>query len=74
MRTELTKDFPVSLDPPLPVYLFNVIAGLRDKGVKTYPIKKVLSCTLVSISIHSYLLLAASSSLEDPSDVLRRSP
>ncbi|KNZ80042.1 Protein FAM40A [Termitomyces sp. J132] len=32
----------MSLDPPLPVYLFNVIAGLRDKGVRTYPIKKLL--------------------------------
>ncbi|KAG6832892.1 hypothetical protein H0H92_004776 [Tricholoma furcatifolium] len=32
----------MSLDPPLPVYLFNVVSGLRDKGVKTYPIKKLL--------------------------------
>ncbi|KAG6903342.1 hypothetical protein C0995_013095 [Termitomyces sp. Mi166 len=32
----------MSLDPPLPVYLFNLIAGLRDKGVRTYPIKKLL--------------------------------
>ncbi|KAG6838009.1 hypothetical protein H0H93_008403 [Arthromyces matolae] len=32
----------MSLDPPLPVYLFNVISGLRDKGVRTYPIKKLL--------------------------------
>lgn len=33
----------VSLDPPLPVYLFNVVAGLREKTAKGYPIKKV--CT-----------------------------
>ncbi|KAG6866536.1 hypothetical protein C0991_003080 [Blastosporella zonata] len=32
----------MSLDPPLPVYLFGVVSGLRDKGVKTYPIKKLL--------------------------------
>lgn len=32
---------PVSLDPPLPVYLFNVVAGLRDKSAKGYPVKKV---------------------------------
>lgn len=31
----------VSLDPPLPVYLFNVVAGLREKTAKGYPIKKV---------------------------------
>jgi hypothetical protein len=32
----------VSLDPPFPVYLFNVVAGLRDKSAKGYPIKKLL--------------------------------
>jgi hypothetical protein len=31
----------VSLDPPLPVYLFNIVSSLRDKGAKGYPIKKV---------------------------------
>ncbi|KAF5388442.1 hypothetical protein D9615_000144 [Tricholomella constricta] len=32
----------MSLDPPLPVYLFNVVSGLRDKSAKGYPIKKLL--------------------------------
>ncbi|KAL6309627.1 hypothetical protein BKA93DRAFT_814558 [Sparassis latifolia] len=32
----------MSLDPPLPVYLFNVVAGLRDKSAKGYPVKKLL--------------------------------
>ncbi|KAG2013965.1 hypothetical protein CC2G_010822 [Coprinopsis cinerea AmutBmut pab1-1] len=32
----------MSLDPPLPVYLFNLVAGLRDKSAKGYPIKKLL--------------------------------
>ncbi|KAK1228877.1 Factor arrest protein 11 [Marasmius sp. AFHP31] len=32
----------MSLDPPLPVYLFNLVAGLRDKNAKGYPIKKLL--------------------------------
>lgn len=32
----------MSLDPPLPVYLFNVVAGLREKTAKGYPIKKLL--------------------------------
>jgi hypothetical protein len=29
------------MDPPLPVYLFNVVSALRDKSAKGYPIKKV---------------------------------
>ena len=33
----------VSLDPPLPVYLFTIVAGLRDKSFKGYPVKKVSS-------------------------------
>ncbi|KDR83412.1 hypothetical protein GALMADRAFT_235517 [Galerina marginata CBS 339.88] len=32
----------MSLDPPLPVYLFNVVSNLRDKTAKGYPIKKLL--------------------------------
>ncbi|KII95814.1 hypothetical protein PLICRDRAFT_98306 [Plicaturopsis crispa FD-325 SS-3] len=32
----------MSLDPPLPVYLFNIVSGLRDKSAKGYPIKKLL--------------------------------
>ncbi|KAJ3516201.1 hypothetical protein NLJ89_g1274 [Agrocybe chaxingu] len=32
----------MSLDPPLPVYLFNVVSSLRDKTAKGYPIKKLL--------------------------------
>ncbi len=32
---------PVSMDPPLPVYFFNVVSGLRDKSAKGYPVKKV---------------------------------
>ena len=34
-------DPPVSMDPPLPVYFFNVVSGLRDKSAKGYPVKKV---------------------------------
>lgn len=32
---------PVSLDPPLPVYFFNMMANLKDKSAKGYPVKKV---------------------------------
>ncbi|KAK0453809.1 hypothetical protein EV421DRAFT_1700823 [Armillaria borealis] len=32
----------MSLDPPLPVYVFSVVSGLRDKSAKGYPVKKLL--------------------------------
>lgn len=31
----------MSLDPPLPIYLFGLVAGLREKNAKGYPVKKV---------------------------------
>lgn len=39
--TQANSDRLVSMDPPLPVYLFNVVSALRDKSAKGYPIKKV---------------------------------
>ncbi|KDQ64661.1 hypothetical protein JAAARDRAFT_234148 [Jaapia argillacea MUCL 33604] len=36
------SDELMSLDPPLPVYLFAVVSGLRDKSAKGYPVKKLL--------------------------------
>lgn len=54
----------VSLDPPLPVYLFHMVAGLRDKSAKGYPLKKVrtpLFCLRSFLSLrffcHQVLLL-----------------
>jgi N1221-like protein len=45
----------VSLDPPLPVYLINVVSGLRDKSAKGYPVKKVrLAPFLVRIMRSNY--------------------
>jgi len=38
---QFTENDTVSLEPPLPVYLFSVISNLRDKSAKGYPIKKV---------------------------------
>ncbi|KZS97748.1 hypothetical protein SISNIDRAFT_423128 [Sistotremastrum niveocremeum HHB9708] len=32
----------MNLEPPLPVYLFNVVSGLKDKSAKGYPVKKLL--------------------------------
>jgi hypothetical protein len=31
----------MTLDPPLPIYLFDLVAGLREKNAKGYPVKKV---------------------------------
>ena len=48
----------VSMDPPLPVYFFNVVSGLRDKSAKGYPVKKVLtSVDLISPHLYSSKLL-----------------
>lgn len=33
----------VSMDQPLPVYLLNLVASLRDKSHKGFPVKKVRS-------------------------------
>ncbi|KAI0324956.1 N1221-domain-containing protein [Cubamyces sp. BRFM 1775] len=38
----------MSLEPPLPVYLFNVVAGLRDKSAKGYPLLLVLWKTILT--------------------------
>lgn len=38
------------MDPPLPVYFFNVVSGLRDKSAKGYPVKKVRGDPFVLIS------------------------
>jgi hypothetical protein len=32
----------VSLDPPMPIYLFGLVASLREKNAKGYPVKKLL--------------------------------
>jgi hypothetical protein len=32
----------MSLEPPLPIYLFGLVASLREKSAKGYPVKKLL--------------------------------
>ncbi|CAO1620697.1 unnamed protein product [Parajaminaea phylloscopi] len=34
----------MSLDPPLPIHLFRVLAGLREKNARGFPVKKLLLC------------------------------
>jgi hypothetical protein len=38
----------VTLDPPLPIYLLNLVAGLREKNAKGYPVKKVRHTLLIT--------------------------
>ncbi len=47
----------MSLDPPLPVYLFNIVSGLRDKSAKGYPVKKVGSHYFLQVRYSSPQLL-----------------
>lgn len=61
----------MSLEPPLPVYLFNLISGLRDKSAKGYPMKKVQSMTYV---VETLLIfeIASFAPLENPPLMLGR--
>jgi N1221-like protein len=45
------------MDPPLPVYFFNVVSALRDKSAKGYPVKKVLMLSVGFIHC-SHLLVS----------------
>lgn len=61
----------VSLDPPLPVYLFTVVAGLKEKSAKGYPIKKVsYFLSLLNVSFDNPV--ASPSFMENFIDVLGR--
>ena len=53
---KITNVILVSLDPPLPVYIFTVVAGLREKNAKGYPIKKVVCYQRVFGLIQLYTL------------------
>ena len=64
---------PVSLDPPLPVYLFTVVAGLKEKSAKGYPIKKVI-CLLSLLCVSVDHPVAAPSVMENFIDVLGWNP
>ncbi|GAA5980477.1 hypothetical protein JCM10908_001665 [Rhodotorula pacifica] len=39
---ETWGDELMSLEPPMPVYLYNQVAGLRERNAKGYPVKKLL--------------------------------
>jgi hypothetical protein len=60
----------VSLDPPLPVYLFNIVAGLKEKSAKAYPIKKVLHMHLKETPLIA--ILAPLTSMEELASMLWR--
>lgn len=71
LKYPLTCGDLVSLDPPLPVYLFTVVAGLKEKSAKGYPIKKV-SYLLSSLYVSVDHPVAAPSVMENFVDVLGR--
>ncbi|KAK0556361.1 Factor arrest protein 11 [Tilletia horrida] len=39
----------MSLDPPMPIYLMNLLASLREKNAKGFPVKKLLLLTWKTI-------------------------
>ncbi|KAI5478586.1 hypothetical protein MNV49_004845 [Pseudohyphozyma bogoriensis] len=39
---ETWADELMTLDPPMPIFLFNMVAGLRERNAKGYPVKKLL--------------------------------
>ncbi|PWN29850.1 hypothetical protein BDZ90DRAFT_278098 [Jaminaea rosea] len=39
----------MALDPPLPTFLFTVLAALREKNAKGFPVKKLLLCLWKSL-------------------------
>lgn len=39
----------MALDPPMPIYLFTVLAGLREKNARGFPVKKLLLCLWKSL-------------------------
>lgn len=39
---ESWADELMALEPPLPIYLINLVGGLREKNAKGYPVKKLL--------------------------------
>lgn len=46
--SRLSEDL-MSLQPPMPVYLFTVLAGLREKNARGFPVKKLLLCLWKSL-------------------------
>lgn len=67
----ITNVILVSLDPPLPVYIFTVVAGLREKNAKGYPIKKV-GCLLSPLHVSFDNPAASPSLVENLIDMLGR--
>ena len=60
----------MTLDPPLPVVFFSLIASLKDKSPKGYPVKKVDASW--SYNSLSQSVLAGLVSLEVSVGMLRR--
>ena len=42
--TDTRRLFAVSMEPPLPIYFFQMLANLKDRSTKSFPAKKVCPC------------------------------
>lgn len=50
MRGEFSLGYTLmTLDPPIPVYFFDVIASLREKSIRGFPVKKLILLTWKSL-------------------------
>lgn len=41
----------VSMEPPFPHFMFGMLAAIREKSVKTYPVKKATIPSVVEVRI-----------------------
>lgn len=57
------------MDPPLPVYLFNVVSCLRDKSAKGYPVKKARTGDVILCLKRLISQIVASMPMEIPIDM-----
>ncbi len=55
------SDELMSLEPPLPIFLFNLLAMLREKPAKGYPVKKVSKVPVSRLGDAAHLVLVRSS-------------
>lgn len=56
---------PVTLAPPLPIYAFTLVANLREKNAKGYPVKKVLSPYVATLHVLNTTFTAPFAALEN---------
>jgi hypothetical protein len=63
-RDGLTAALAVSMEPPLPIYFFQMLANLKDRSAKSFPAKKVCTCFFFTLEWSLILLSAAACYVE----------